>query len=132
MAWRIASAREQPFSAHTSPVKAADYLSWLHTLPCVISHQWPVEAAHVSFARPELGAPGRGKSRKVSDRWAVPLSPDLHRVQHDGNEREFWRGHSLDPHVICLVLWGIYFERKQDAGEIAERLILGGIGRTAA
>jgi hypothetical protein len=128
-AFRLPSRSEAAYSRHTGRVKASDYLEWIRTLPCVITLNGPVEAAHISFARPELGAPGRGKGRKVSDRWALPLSPDLHRLQHAGNEREFWALRGVDPHLACLVLWGLYFERKQDATEVAERLILKGIGK---
>ena len=124
MAYRIAPAQSAPPSKATARVKSADYLSWLHELPCVITGRRPVHAAHVSYSNPDVCAPGRGKGQKVSDRWALPLSPALHSIQHDMDEREFWQLHKIDPHFICLVLWGIWCERKEDATPIAEAMIL--------
>ena len=124
MAYRIAPAQSAMPSKATARVKSGDYLSWLHELPCVITGKRPVEAAHVSFENRLVGAPGRGKGVKVSDRWALPLSPEMHRQQHSMNEREFWRQHGIDPHLICLTIWGLWCERKEDATETAEAMIL--------
>ena len=124
MAYRIAPSQSPTPSKATARVKSGDYLSWLHELPCVITGQRLVEAAHVSFENRLLGAPGRGKGAKVSDRWALPLLPEMHRAQHAMNEREFWRQHGIDPHLICLTLWGLWCERKDDATPIAEAMIL--------
>lgn len=124
MAYRIAPSQSPTPSKATARVKSGDYVAWLHKLPCVITGQRPVEAAHVSFENRLLGAPGRGKGQKVSDRWALPLSPEMHRAQHAMNEREFWRQHGIDPHVLCLTLWGLWCERKDDATPIAEVMIL--------
>lgn len=108
---------------NTKAVKEADYLSWLHELPCIVTGRFGVEAAHVSFAAPVYGATGRGKSQKSSDRWALPLSPELHAAQHGMNEEEFWKQHNINPHVWCLVLYGIYCERGADGIPIAERAL---------
>lgn len=124
MAYRIAPSQSAPPSKATARVKAGAYLDFIRILPCVITGQRPVEAAHVSFENRLVGAPGRGKGSKVSDRWALPLSPEMHRQQHSMNEREFWRQQGIDPHMICLTIWGLWCERKEDATEQAEAMIL--------
>lgn len=130
MAMRIAP---RPIPAKAKPEKSKDYLAWLHELPCIVSGQSPVEAAHVSYANPVVGASGRGKAQKASDRWAVPLHPDLHRAQHEANEREWWLMNGINPHMVALVLWGLWNElkagRSNDATERATALIRSGLGR---
>lgn len=91
-------------------VKRPDYLRWLRGLPCVINGTYPVEAAHVSYANPDLGHYGRGKGQKAGDRWCLPLSPEMHREQHGMSEREFWARHGIDPHVLCLALYGAFLD----------------------
>ena len=130
MAFRIVAKSEQPIGKTTRPVKAKGYLAWLHELPCVVSRMSPVEAAHVSFANESFGATGRGKSQKASDRWALPIHPDLHADQHKhGDERGWWRMQGINPHLVALVLWGFWNERGDDATGPATTLINSGIGR---
>ena len=105
------------------PVKAKAYLQWIRCLPCLVSGSQPVEAAHVSFANPAFGAHGRGKGQKASDRWAVPLSPDLHREQHTTNERDWWSRKDINPHLIATILWGLWNERGELATSEAVRII---------
>lgn len=95
--------RRQPREA-----KAAAYLDWIRTLPCVISGETPVEAAHVSTAAIFYGHPGRGKGQKADDRWALPLAPALHAKQHAGNEMAFWKWTGIDPHRLALVLHALW------------------------
>ncbi len=126
MAFRIANDRPIMHGKNTAPVKAKTYLAWLHDLPCVVSGRQPVDAAHVSFANPAYGAHGRGKGQKASDRWALPVSPELHAEQHackDGNEREWWASKGINPHLIATVLWGLWNERKGNATDEATRII---------
>lgn len=88
--------------------------------------RYPVEAAHLSLASQGHGHEGRGKSQKASDRWVLPLHPDLHREQHSMNEAAFWRSRRIDPHLACLILYGIYNEHRRDvdrAVEIASKAI---------
>lgn len=103
------------------PKKDADYLSWIHDLPCCVSGRRPVEAAHVSFANPRAGATGRGKSQKASDRFALPLHESLHRAQHAENEQKFWSDRGIDPHYLALALYGAYHE---DNIELAQAILL--------
>jgi hypothetical protein len=131
MASRIASSLK-PFTP--APTKSASYLEWLHDLPCCVSGRHPVEAAHVSFANWDVGAWGRGKSQKVSDRWAVPLHPDLHAEQHRMNEARWWAAPGRpDPHQIALILWGLWNEHRgrdlTEATDAATRIIMKEIER---
>lgn len=109
MASRIASSlapREK-----VKPVKAADYLAWIRTLPCVVTEMYGVEAAHLSAPSTRWGHAGRGKAQKASDRWALPLKPYMHRKQHMDGEEQFWRQAGIDPYPIALALWGIWSEQ---------------------
>lgn len=101
--------RRQPREA-----KAAAYLDWIRTLPCVISGATPVEAAHVSTAAIFYGHPGRGKGNKAADRWALPLSPRLHREQHGMAEGAFWKKYGVDPHLLALVLFALWDQGVSD------------------
>lgn len=109
--------------AKAAPVKSSKYLAFIRTLPCVISGEMPVEAAHLSKAAPEWGHAGRGKGQKASDRWALPLSPRLHQEQHAMSEMAFWKKHGVDPHRIACVIWGLWSERGDAALEPAIRAI---------
>tara|TARA_R110002167_G_scaffold42512_4_gene129111 strand:- start:1657 stop:2061 length:405 start_codon:yes stop_codon:yes gene_type:complete len=117
------------YGKDTAPVKSKTYLAWLRSLPCIVSGT-QAEAAHVSFPAPEWGAPGRGKGRKVSDRFALPLSPDEHRKQHTMSEPEYWRSVGIDPHKAACILYGIWSERGDDGLSQAVRLILTGAFET--
>lgn len=106
------------------PKKNAGYLAWLHTLPCVVTGMYGVEAAHLSYASTRLGHYGRGKGTKAPDRWALPLSPEEHRKQHSMNEEAYWQSALLNsPHILALVLWGLYSEMGEDATECATAVI---------
>lgn len=125
MAFRIDRTAAVAFSKDTAPVKSKSYLAWVHELPCVVTGRRPVEAAHVSYANPAFGAMGRGKGQKASDRWALPLHPEIHAAQHKhGNEREWWLMQGINPHMIASILWGLWKERGADATAQAEQIIL--------
>ncbi len=121
----MASTIQRPAGAFSMPKKRPekrkDYLSWLHTLPCCITGQYGVEAAHTSTAHPFFGHYGRGKGTKASDIFALPLSPEKHRESHQGSETQFWAGHGIDPWVLGLTLWAIYSQ--YDEYEATERAI---------
>jgi len=109
------------------PVKNKKYLVWLHELPCIVTGRYGVEAAHLSYASPVHGHYGRGKGTKASDRWALPLCPEQHAAQHGMNEREYWRQVGINPHIKCLILWGIWNELGEDATEAATAVIMQGV-----
>lgn len=120
------------FSKATAPVKSKDYLSWLHSLPCIVSHVSPVEAAHLSTPNESYGHLGRAKGRKASDCWALPLSKTLHDQQHKGNELRFWRSQNINPYIAALVLHNIYSTQGEDGIPNAQRMILQGLFKTPA
>lgn len=124
--FRIAP-REETTLTKPRPVKRRDYLAWIHDIPCVITGKTGVEACHLSWARPELGHYGRGKSRKASDRWVLPMSPEKHREQHSMGEQRFWMMHKPDPHILCLTLYGLWSDYGDEATEFATRIIMKGI-----
>lgn len=129
MAHRIVSTPSAPV-AKARPVKRDAYRSFVSSLPCVITKMPGVQVAHLSWSRPEVGHFGRGKSQKASDRWVLPVSPHLHDRQHAmGDERAFWAGYSIDPHLACMILWGVWSDYGDDAHEHAVKIIMGGIGR---
>ncbi len=58
-----------------------------------------------------MGMLGRGKGTKVPDLFCLPLSEELHTLQHSGklgSEEAFWAHYGIDPHELCVVLWAIY------------------------
>lgn len=128
MAMRIAPQGELTLTK-AKPVKRGTYLQWIRSLPCVVTGTRPVEAAHLSTARPELGHFGRGKQQKASDSWVLPLSPEEHRRQHDMGEKKYWFLQHQDPYLLCLVLWRLWSDYGPDATEHAERIILRGLKR---
>src|SRR5690606_24453829 len=83
------------------------HLAWIRTLPCLITSQYGVEAAHVRYAAPHLGKRETGKAEKPDDRWTVPLSPGMHREQHSMNEKAFWEKYKIDPCQVAMALHGI-------------------------
>ena len=111
------------FGKNTKPVKSADYRAWVKKLPCIVTGQSGVEAAHLSTASQRYAHNGRGKSQKASDRWVLPLASDVHRRQHEANELAFWECHGINPYVACLVLHGLYSDGKDGAIDQASALI---------
>ena len=108
---------------NTKRVERKDYLSFIRDLPCVICCASPImgiDAAHLSKAKPEYGHFGRGKGQKVSDRWALPLCRKCHLWQHDVGEERFWG--KRDPHLACLVLWGLWSDLGEDATDMVTEL----------
>lgn len=91
--------------------KNGDYISFLHKLPSCISGEYGVQSAHVSFANPWFGSWGRGKQTKVHDLFTLPLTEREHALQHScklGSEEQFWIAHGINPHELCVTLFGIY------------------------
>ena len=103
------------------PAKDDAYLAWIRKLPCVVSGRHPVEAAHLSAGNLAYGHAGRGRSQKASDRWALPLAPDMHAIQHKGDEMTFWSERGINPHMVALALHGAYSEESRD--ELARHIL---------
>lgn len=122
MAFQIRKQAPEAFPTR-KPAKSKDYLAFLHKLPCVVTGQTVVEAAHVSFAAPQYGHYGRGRGSKAPDRWALPLCPDEHRRQHDMNEAEYWRSVGINPHIMALTIFGLFTDMGDDAEPFATAII---------
>lgn len=122
MAWRIETTNFTP-TPKKKAAKNKGYLSFIHELPCVVTGSYGVEAAHLSSAALHFGHYGRGKSSKAPDRWALPLSPTQHRIQHSMNEMEFWRRAGVDPHVLALTIFGLWSDMGDDAQPFAAAII---------
>lgn len=122
MAFRIVKPDTQQFPAR-KPKKNADYLAFLHNLPCVVSGAREVQAAHLSYANPRYGHYGRSKGSKAPDRWALPLSEAEHRRQHSMNEESYWRSVGINPHVLALVIHGLWSDMGDDAEPFATAVI---------
>lgn len=122
MAFEIRKTEFTPFPKR-KPAKSKDYLSFLHSLPCVVTGASTVQAAHVSFAAPHFGHYGRGKGTKAPDRWALPLSPEEHARQHSMNEQAYWQSVGINPHLLALVIWGLFSDMGDDAEPFAIAVI---------
>lgn len=117
MAFRVAPHVRTDPTPPKRPGKKAGYLAFLHKLPCVVTGAYGVEAAHVSFANTWHGHYGRAKGTKAPDRFALPLSPAQHALQHSGklgSEQDFWQSNGIDPHELANTLWGIYCDYDED------------------
>lgn len=119
----------QPYFPKRKQAKSKGYLAFLHRLPCVITGRTGVQACHVSFRAPQYGHYGRGKQTKAADRWALPMTPEMHAAQHAMGERDFWLKHGVDPHLLCLVLWGLWSADGDVAEEECIAVIRSGVGR---
>lgn len=107
MASRIAYIpREEP--PKQRPQKRKGYLAFIHSLPCVVTGRYEIQAAHVSYASAMHGHYGRGKSTKAPDRFALPLCADEHARQHNMNEQAYWLSVGINPHELANTLWGLF------------------------
>lgn len=109
--FRIAASASHVATPKVKARKDKGYLKFLHDLPSCISGQYGVQAAHVSFANPWFGSWGRGKGTKIHDLFCLPLTEREHALQHScklGSEEQFWIAHGINPHELCVTLFGIY------------------------
>ncbi len=88
------------------------HLAFIRILPCLVTgSRYCVEAAHIRYSDSLWGKINPGIGRKPDDKWVVPLSAEMHRLgkeaQHNGNEREFWERHGIDPLPIARALWTV-------------------------
>lgn len=112
--------------------KKPAYLSFLHTLPCCVTGQSGVQAAHLSFADPWYGHYGRGRGTKAPDLFALPLSPEQHSKSHSMNEEAYWLETGVNPHLLALTLFAIWSNYDEyDATERATARILAGIRQSS-
>jgi hypothetical protein len=86
----------------SKPVRERDreHLKFVASQPCLICGRTPSDPHHIKFA--EQAA----MSRKVSDRFSVPVCRLHHRELHRrGSERAWWERQGIDPLVIAASLW---------------------------
>lgn len=82
------------------------HLKFVRGLPCcVCGNPIETEAAHIRYARNELGKRPVGKGEKPDDVWTVPLCGHHHRDQHYVGEEMFWHAYPRNPILIALALW---------------------------
>lgn len=108
------------------------YFEWVASLPCLVSHAYGVQVAHIRSADALWGKRLPGTGRKPLLPYVVPLAPDLHREQEAGNW-SFWERHGFprEPmqHSVLFhawALWRIYrAERAQSVGGVGAAYIRG-------
>jgi hypothetical protein len=84
------------------------YLTLVRQCPCLHCGMEPSEAAHLRLASASYGkASGLGK--KPSDRWALCLCAEHHRLardaQHNRSEQQFWHALGINPLITCTLLY---------------------------
>lgn len=88
--------------------KDPEYLKLVRACPCLYCGMEPSEAAHVRYAS-ALHGKASGMGRKPSDRYAVPLCAEHHRLgsnaQHNHGERQWWRTLGIDPLFVADQLY---------------------------
>lgn len=85
--------------------KEDGHLRFLRSLPCIVTGQRPVEAAHIRYGDIRRGKYETGAGEKPHDMWALPLHPDEHRKQHAMSERDYWTLAGIDPLAVAALLW---------------------------
>jgi DNA recombination protein Rad52 len=92
-------------------IRCKAHLKFVARQPCVVCGRQPSQPHHVQFAQP------RALGRKVGDEFTVPLCVTHHRQLHDaGNEREWWKGQSIDPLKVADGLWREQLNGRHTAG----------------
>ncbi len=84
-----------------------NHLAFIRKLPSILSGKRPCEACHIRYGDPKRRKRKTPLSRKPDDAWVVPMTADEHRLQHSGNEQEFYRRLGLDPIEIALQLYQV-------------------------
>lgn len=90
------------------------YLKWIRQLPCVITGQYGVDAAHLRAGSLRYGKPQAGKGEKPNDQWTLPLSRPEHTKQHSKNELVYWSETGINPFELCMELHAHYMADRDD------------------
>lgn len=111
MAFEIAKAptafANDPSSKREKRMTDDRHLAFIRRLPSVISGVFGCEACHIRYGNPLYKKKHTGMGQKPDDAWTVPMTPDEHRGQHSGNEREFWLSQGIDPLNIAADLYAV-------------------------
>lgn len=86
-------------------IKDEAHLDFIRSLPCVsCGNGIETEAAHLRSDNRKYGKTTTGMQQKPSDMWTLPLCGKCHRIQHTGNEKNFWTNLGINPWVLALSL----------------------------
>lgn len=95
--------KKKPRAADKRPGMSEAHLALIRKMPCAVSLKLPAEAHHLK------GTGERGMGLRSTDRWAVPLSHDLHMdLERAGSRNEvrwFQERGIEDPHELAVALW---------------------------
>lgn len=93
-------------SARSKGLKDPAYLKWLHRFACIVCliqelrEKWPGDPGSSQITPTEAAHCGnRGLSQKCSDREALPICCQHHRLGRDSAhklQKNFWEHHGLD------------------------------------
>lgn len=81
------------------------HLEFVSKLPCIITGRGPVQVCHIRYGDLSHDKRHTGGGEKPDDRWVLPMIPEMHALQHSGNERAFWEGHNIDPLAVAKLLY---------------------------
>lgn len=97
------------------PMRCDPYLRWLRGCVCwACKAVGRIEAAH--YRGPEVPVEDRGGTGlKPADRWAVPLCPECHRLQHDMGHQAFDRHVGAAMYPVARRYW-TYWLGNTEAG----------------
>jgi hypothetical protein len=99
------------------PGDSRAHLKWIATLPCLVTGITPCGDAHHLLGNMD-GLP-KGMSRKNEDRWAIPVTNQIHREAHAaGDDEAYFRARGFDVRAIASALW-----RVSGDDEAARRII---------
>lgn len=104
------------------PPRAGNELAYrqaIRQLPCCVSGRRPVEGHHLKQSRGNSHTEGprseRGMGRRASDRWLVPLAPDLHHELEQlpsTQEIAWFRQRGVDSVGLAESLWQTWCESR--------------------
>ncbi|MVA98884.1 hypothetical protein GN330_16675 [Nitratireductor sp. CAU 1489] len=96
---------EDPSGKDQKRIVDERHLSFIRSLPSIISGAGPCEACHIRYGDPLYRKKSTGKAQKPDDAWAVPMTPEEHRAQHAMSEVQFWNMHRIDPLAVARDLY---------------------------
>jgi hypothetical protein len=92
------------------------HLEFIRSLPCIVSgDNLTVEAAHIRFGDLRADKRPTGLGEKADDMWTLPLSGEMHRLQHTMDERKFWQHVGIDPIFYALALYAVSGDHERGA-----------------
>lgn len=101
-------------------IRAPKWLDVVRTMPCVITGARPVVPAHIRW-----NSDG-GTALKPSDDRVVPLTDEMHKLQHQIGELTFWsdRFKKAEFRNSAMKAWALSRPDSQDMPELYEHFIM--------